>query len=119
MTGSSSMSDCIQCMAGKYSSSVGAAAASTCIDCVAGKYVDVAGSDAAADCIDCVAGKYVEADDSCDALGIGFYGCGGHCIPKCPHFGAAWNDGGPILLASMGLNLSKFLSPTSEFQRAK
>ena len=57
-TGSTTITDCIDCAGGKYSASVGSASESDCIDCVAGKYVDSTGSSAATDCIDCAGGKY-------------------------------------------------------------
>ena len=57
--GSDALSDCIDCVAGKYVATTGSSAASDCIDCMAGKYLPVPGSNSSLDCIDCVAGKYV------------------------------------------------------------
>ena len=49
-TGSAQASDCIDCIAGKYVSTVESDEASDCIDCVAGSYVVLSGSDEASDC---------------------------------------------------------------------
>ena len=94
VVGSDEASDCIGCAAGKYVEAAGSDDASDCIDCVAGKYIDVTGGDEETDCIDCAAGRFVEVGDSCAVLGVGLFGCGGNCVPLCPHFGTggAWND---------------------------
>ena len=49
---------CIDCVAGKYSTTAGNDAESDCVNCVAGKYSATAGNDAESDCVNCVAGKY-------------------------------------------------------------
>ena len=52
------VSNCTNCVAGKYSTTVGASQASTCMDCVAGKYSNATG---VSTCMDCVAGTYSNA----------------------------------------------------------
>eukprot|EP01044_Picomonas_judraskeda_P019829 COSAG03_NODE_4267_length_1614_cov_430.883828_1_plen_46_part_10 len=37
----------------------GVLSVSDCIDCIAGKYLDSTGNDQESDCIDCVIGKYI------------------------------------------------------------
>ena len=67
-TGSDESNDCIRCAAGRYADGPGNDQQSDCTDCVAGKYVVRSGSDSRLDCIDCVAGKFVSATGSDEVL---------------------------------------------------
>ena len=49
---------CKSCIAGKYSTTVGADTPTTCIDCVAGKFSTKTAAPSPSTCIDCVAGRY-------------------------------------------------------------
>jgi hypothetical protein len=63
-----------ECVAGKYSSAVGASAASTCIACAAGTYSETVGASSNRTCIDCAAGTYSsEGDSTCTDCAAGKY----------------------------------------------
>jgi hypothetical protein len=71
-------SSCIACVAGKYSSTIGALLSNTCLDCVAGKYSAATGAAAESSCSACAAGKYsaatgAAAESSCSACTAGKY----------------------------------------------
>jgi hypothetical protein len=55
-------SKCHACVAGKYSTVVGAQSIETCLDCVAGKYSAALGASNINTCLNCEAGKYSEIE---------------------------------------------------------
>jgi hypothetical protein len=61
-------SSCLDCIAGKYSATVGATASSTCLTCAAGTYSATAGASSASTCLACPAGKYYGATGASSCL---------------------------------------------------
>jgi len=66
---------CQDCVAGKYAATSGNARALDCLACMAGKYLDTIGNDEESDCIYCMPGTYssTPGTDSCDACAAGTY----------------------------------------------
>ena len=91
--GNSAESDCIACVAGKFSGVFGANDSSVCQDCGPGKYLETVGNDDESDCILCGAGKFSNATGAdnatvCQECAAGTFKDAegsGACTP-CPEF---------------------------------
>jgi hypothetical protein len=91
----------VECVAGKYSSAVGAYAASTCVTCAAGTYSETVGASSNSTCIDCAAGTYSSGGDStCTDCAAGTYS-NATGVSACQWCGVGkYNRGSSAMVAS-------------------
>ena len=68
-TASDGEADCVACGAGKYAASP--LSATACVDCVKGKYSSTVEASSESVCLDCGAGKYSSADSVSMCLSCG------------------------------------------------